>query len=861
MDLSRIVQRMQQLLLDNLPNPIALDEPDIELGREARNLLVRYLDEATAWQQETGDRLNQSELGRALLDADPNLKVALILDAFDLALHHCRSSWAHHLDPGYQEYKRIRRLWTVLQELLHPPLPFTNTDIVLTLHRIADIVRSGGYFRTYVGFLRYFEKHLADRAPDPDIRTALLRLQEAFGQKTGWHGAGYLYAEDRKALALVARLGAGIPEDVVELDRRDDWGALAGAALDELSGPDRERWLDLLRHAKSPIGTRPSKVWLSSARRRIDPCDESRFVELAVQWLGFLNVPSRATTYSNGTPWPVPSAVICEGNADVLKGLIWCCTLVDDEQIAHALVDAAEACFKKIPNVGARSVKVANACVYALGAMTGMSGVTQLSRLAQRVKLPSARKTVESALEATARRNGLTRDDLEEMAVPTFGLQDRALQREIGSYVAEIRVAGASQVDLSWHTPERKALRSEPAEVKRAFPEDRKQIKRLVDDLRSTIGAQRDRLERLLLAERAWELPTWRARYLDHPLVGMLARRLIWSFEGSDRSALGAWLDGRIVDVDGRPLEWLGDETRVRLWHPIGTDPQMVLAWRRWLEQHEVTQPFKQAHREIYVLTDAELATETYSNRFAAHILRQHQLHALCQQRGWRYRLQGNFDSASVPTLILPRWNLCAEYWCNTVDGDGPMSGSGIFLYVTTDQVRFTRIGERGSVPLADVPALVFSEVMRDVDLFVGVCSVGNDPNWADRGTGHYGTYWESYAFGDLSASAETRRSVLERLLPRLTKIAARCTLSDKFLVVRGDLRTYKIHLGSGNILMEPNNQYLCIVPRGGGEVGTDRLFLPFEGDTVLSLILSKAFLLANDRAIKDPTITRQIAL
>jgi hypothetical protein len=28
--------------------------------------------------------------------------------------------------------------------------------------------------------------------------------------------------------------------------------------------------------------------------------------------------------------------------------------------------------------------------------------------------------------------------------------------------------------------------------------------------------------------------------------------------------------------------------------------------------------------------------------------------------------------------------------------------------------------------------------------------------------------------------------------------------------VVKGELRTYRIHLGSGNILMEPNDQYLC---------------------------------------------------
>jgi hypothetical protein len=151
---------------------------------------------------------------------------------------------------------------------------------------------------------------------------------------------------------------------------------------------------------------------------------------------------------------------------------------------------------------------------------------------------------------------------------------------------------------------------------------------------------------------------------------------------------------------------------------------------------------------------------------------------------------------------------------------------------------------------------------MRDVDLFVGVASVGNDPTWQDGGpNGRYRDYWQGYSFGDLSVTAQTRKAVLERLIPRLA-IADRCGMADRFLVVRGDLRTYKIHLGSGNILMEPNDQYLCIVPGRRSEVqgdGDGTTFLPFEGDRTLAIILSKAFLLAKDRAIADPTITSQI--
>jgi hypothetical protein len=242
-------------------------------------------------------------------------------------------------------------------------------------------------------------------------------------------------------------------------------------------------------------------------------------------------------------------------------------------------------------------------------------------------------------------------------------------------------------------------------------------------------------------------------------------------------------------------------------------------------------------------------------------------------------------DELPPPTLSLPQWGLRAEFW---VEGVGDNYGTdttetGTFLYLATDQVRFYPLGAAENyahaggggysnigrhtlrpgepISLKQIPALVFSEVMRDVDLFVGVASVGNDPNWSDGGVeGRYRDYWYGYSFGELSETAKTRKQVLETLIPRL-KIRARCQLRDKFLVVRGDLRSYKIHLGSGNILMEPNDRYLCIVPARGGSSGASasQVFLPFEGDNMLSLILSKAFLLADDTSIKDPTIVHQI--
>ena len=130
-----------------------------------------------------------------------------------------------------------------------------------------------------------------------------------------------------------------------------------------------------------------------------------------------------------------------------------------------------------------------------------------------------------------------------------------------------------------------------------------------------------------------------------------------------------------------------------------------------------------------------------------------------------------------------------------------------------------------------------------------------NDPTWGTRdGQTPIHAYWRAASFGELSVSAESRREMLERLLPKL-EVRERCRLEDRFLIVRGDRATYKIHLGSGNVMMEPGSRYLCIVPARG----PFHLFLPFEGDETLTLILSKMFLLADDTRIKDPAIVSQL--
>jgi len=238
-------------------------------------------------------------------------------------------------------------------------------------------------------------------------------------------------------------------------------------------------------------------------------------------------------------------------------------------------------------------------------------------------------------------------------------------------------------------------------------------------------------------------------------------------------------------------------------------------------------------------------------------VVRYQQMYALTKERAWVSNYLGPYDGGFDGTARrdLPDVGLTAVFQHYPVDAE---AGAFRIDYATTDRVWFYRTGDRQRepVPLVDVPPLAFSEVMRDVDLFVGVCSIALDPTWGLRQEdGHY-AYWNQVAFGELSAAGDVRRDVLLRLVPKL-KVSDRVEVLDRYVRVRGSLATYRIHLGSANILIEPDDRYLCIVP--AGKAKAPRLMLPFDGDEILSVILSKSVMLAQDDKITDDTILHQI--
>nr|WP_062341520.1 DUF4132 domain-containing protein [Herbidospora sakaeratensis] len=614
----------------------------------------------------------------------------------------------------------------------------------------------------------------------------------------------------------------------------------------------------LLRHWNGATAAKPSGKWLATAGRLLTP----EAVVLVREILQRLSAHREGpvTLRHQGQEW-TSTVFLHERTATPLRGLIWTCRLIDEPWVTALLGDCAVTCGTGVGGSGAscRDEKLANAAVGALASRGGLDTVPHLARVQAKVRKKTVLAGVARALDAVAEAAGLSPERLLDRTVPAFGLGPDGVREEpVGDCLVRLR-AGAQA--LEFVNAKGKTVKAAPAAIRKdpALAE----LKATLKELRQLLPAERFRLERALIEERIWRWHEVTEFFLDHPVTGLYARTLIWRVLQGPAGLPVRTEDGwELTDPAGRRIQ-PDPNTPLHLWHPIGETRETVRAWRDHLLDAGVRQPFKQAFREVYLLTPAEEQTGAYSNRFAGHTLRYGQAKALLNQRGWTGLSIGHWDyecggdqGAAVKELsgYRVRWDM-------SVNADPEADGWGTASFCASEQIRFYRADQdetdvygyaREGLPLAEVPPLVLSEALRDADLAVGVTSIGLDPQVV---AGHE-DYWRSHGFGELTETARTRRDALARLLPRLS-LAGRAELTERFLRVRGDLRTYKIHLGSGNILMEPNDAYLCIVP-GRPE---QQVFLPFEEDGgMLSIILSKAFLLAADTAITDPTITRQLA-
>jgi hypothetical protein len=354
-----------------------------------------------------------------------------------------------------------------------------------------------------------------------------------------------------------------------------------------------------------------------------------------------------------------------------------------------------------------------------------------------------------------------------------------------------------------------KALRSVPPAVRGhpRYPEVREHQERLREQARRMRTGLIDRLVATGGTLDAEEL----ARLRRLPSGTAMLPGLVWQ----DRTGTVGLLD---------QVDTAGPVTAV---HPFLLYERNLLGgWQAEVVRRRLRQPVKQAFRELYLLTPAERAASDASRRFAGHRVHGKVAAQLLSGRGWStHREYAEYQAtrpAGGPLIAALRCEFHGYF------------GMGDVL---VGELRF--LADGAPVPLADVPPVAFSEVMRDVDLVVSVA----------------GTESGGYAS---PSNAASRAQLLAALIGELG--LARVSVDGTSAVVRGSRATYRVHLNSGSIHVEPGG-YLCVVPASFGGTAHRNLFLPFaDDDRMTSVILSKVLLLGEDEKITDQSILDQLA-
>ena len=354
-----------------------------------------------------------------------------------------------------------------------------------------------------------------------------------------------------------------------------------------------------------------------------------------------------------------------------------------------------------------------------------------------------------------------------------------------------------------------KTLKSIPDKYKKD-----KQVEALKDSktyLTKQYSRTRLSLEQAMLSQTLFTAAEL-AKILEHPVVKAMLSKLV--LFNPETQVSGFWQDGKLLSAEGT-LTPLKAADKLLIAHP--SHLFYAVQWdlyQKYLFDKELKQPFKQVFRELYIPTKDELETSNRSERYQGHQVQPQKTVALLRSRGWTVNyeegLQRVYHKEGFRATIY-----AAADWYTPSEVEAP----------TLEYVVFYNLKDGKEVPMKEINPVIFSEVMRDVDLVVSVAHVGGvDP--------------------EASHSTMQMRGALARESARLFKLD-NVEVKERYILIKNEHGDYSLHLGSG------------MISRGGLQINVvavqsqhrGRVFLPFvDDDPKTAEIISKMKLLAEGK-------------
>ena len=308
---------------------------------------------------------------------------------------------------------------------------------------------------------------------------------------------------------------------------------------------------------------------------------------------------------------------------------------------------------------------------------------------------------------------------------------------------------------------------------------------------------------------------------MTNPVIAPILKSLVFKM-GND---LGYYVDKKLKSVKKKSVA-VKDDSLLKIAHCFDLfESGEWSAYQKDIFDRELKQPFKQVFRELYVKTVDEKGRDK-SLRYAGHQVQPAKTVALLKTRRWIIDGQEGLEKVYYKKNIIAKIFALAD-WFSPADIEAP----------TLEEVQFFDRKTFKPILIDDVPDLIFTEVMRDLDLVVSVAHIGDVDPEASHST------------------IEMRKAIVE-FNCKLFKLK-NVTFTENHALIKGERAEYSIHLGSG-LIHQKAGSAINVLPVHSQHRG--RVFLPFiDDDPKTAEIMAKVILFAQDEKIKDVFILEQI--
>ncbi|WP_336184832.1 DUF4132 domain-containing protein [Fusobacterium polymorphum] len=308
---------------------------------------------------------------------------------------------------------------------------------------------------------------------------------------------------------------------------------------------------------------------------------------------------------------------------------------------------------------------------------------------------------------------------------------------------------------------------------------------------------------------------------MTNPVIAPILKSLVFKM-GND---LGYYVDKKLKSAKKKSVA-VKDDSLLKIAHCFDLfESGEWSAYQKDIFDRGLKQPFKQVFRELYVKTVDEKGRDK-SLRYAGHQVQPAKTVALLKTRRWIIDGQEGLEKVYYKKNIIAKIFALAD-WFSPADIEAP----------TLEEVQFFDRKTFKPILIDDVPDLIFTEVMRDLDLVVSVAHIGDVDPEASHST------------------IEMRKAIVE-FNCKLFKLK-NVTFTENHALIKGERAEYSIHLGSG-LIHQKAGSAINVLPVHSQHRG--RVFLPFiDDDPKTAEIMAKVLLFAQDDKIKDVFILEQI--